>query len=205
MKIWELDRTEDKKYKIVINPEEKRYKIDQEDENAIFIFDSSGDLFDDEGVEISDLFSMGLILNLEFEEVKEIQNGRPKNGENYFYITDNAVCVTEETNCEIDDKRFNNGNYFTDFKKASKEYQIIKLYQKLKKFSVDNGWKDSMLLDKNAYKHCIYLDYDKQCFKTTYQLHCPIFTQMFFATKEVAEKAIELFGDEIKKVYGIED
>ena len=211
MKIWELDRTEGKKYKIV-NGLKARDII----KKTIWTVGEYGDLFDNDGIELAFHFTTGHLLDFEFEEVKELTGyERVKKGEKYYYfdntylisqkIEGQTKTVTTDENQNTDDRRYVSGNYFSTLEAAIKEGGIITLYQKIKRFSVENGWKDEMLCDVDFEKYLIYINYKMKIFEISSDKSLPDILQVHFVSKEIAEKAIEIFGDEIKKVYGIED
>ena len=124
--------------------------------------------------------------------------------ESYYYIQDDSQIRTEE---ELylwnNDAMYETANYFPDEPTAEKFNKIQALQRKLLRFSLENGgdkidWKDNDM--KKWYIDCcqqdniLVLDYN-------YCYHQP--NEVYFISKKVAEKAVELFKDEIMEVYNI--
>lgn len=123
--------------------------------------------------------------------------------ESYYYIQDDSqICTEEELYLWNNDVMYETGNYFPDQQTAEKFNKIQTLQRKLLRFSLENGgdkidWKDS-----DTKKWYIQQDYDANIIiDWFYNMHLP--NEVYFVSKKVAEKAIELFKDEIIEVYNI--
>ena len=121
----------------------------------------------------------------------------------YYCIKSDSTILTEEEESTPYDKRVHqNANYFPDEQTAEKFNKIQILQRKLLRFSLEHGgdkidWEDGCMR-----KWCIQWDYDKNIVTDWCQrVHFP--NEVYFISKEVAEKAIELFKDEIMEVYSI--
>ena len=122
--------------------------------------------------------------------------------EYYFINAVSEVSNTDEGTSSNDNLRYENANYFPDKQTAEKFNKIQTLQRKLLRFSLENGgdkidWEDGCMM-----KWSIQLDYDKKietdwCYKMRFP------NEVYFISKAIAEKAIELFRDEITEVYSI--
>ena len=123
----------------------------------------------------------------------------------YYCIESNStIYMVDEDDVSYDKTLYQNANYFPDEQTAEKFNKIQTLQRKLLRFSLENGgdkidWEDSDM--KKWYIDCcqqdniLVLDYN-DCY------HQP--NEIYFISKEVAEKAVELFKDEITEVCNIE-
>lgn len=122
----------------------------------------------------------------------------------YYCIESNStIYMVDEDDVSYDKTLYQNANYFPDEQTAEKFNKIQTLQRKLLRFSLENGgdkidWEDSDM--KKWYIDCcqqdniLVLDYN-DCY------HQP--NEVYFISKKVAEKAVELFKDEIMEVYNI--
>jgi len=189
MKITELDFTK----------EGKRYKCG----NRIFTV-KDGDLVDiesnaylrDENISIADL------LKLDFEEIKEMKNPytRVNNRELYYSITRNgSVGFIHEDRLDCDNKVFSKANYFNN--KEYAKYVAFKetLMRRMDRFAWENNtkvinWCDSSekyyIAFSNQYSE-LMIDWDF-AYKSN---------NIYFTSREIAEKAIEEFKEDLIKLY----
>ena len=127
---------------------------------------------------------------------------RELSDEYYFINAISEVSNIDERTLSNDNLRYQNANYFPDEQTAEKFNKIQTLQRKLLRFSLEHGgdkidWEDGCMR-----KWCIQWDYDKNIVTDWCQrVHFP--NEVYFISKEVAEKAIELFKDEIMEVYSI--
>lgn len=200
MKIWELDRTKGKRYKIVNIPVEVEPWV-----KCNWIINSDKDLISEKtDRDITDCFNSNDLLELEFEEVKELTGYERVGDSQPFYFIDGfkEICSLQEDNSGgRDNILYEKGNYFSTYSAAEKESKIIGLYQRMKRFSIENGWDDSMLLDGRKPKHSMYMDLFKNKLVLSDSPSFPDTFQVYFTSKEIAKKAIEQFGQEWIDIY----
>lgn len=185
MKITELD----------LQTESKRYKCG----NRIFKV-KDGDLVDiesnaylrDENIPIA------YLLNLDFEEIKEMKNPYERVSVGERYYLKNQIEV-KYSNDDFDNMQFINANYFNN--KNYAEYIAFKetLMRKLDKFAWEHNAK---VINWNYWstKHYIAFDIDikelKVCWCISHRSN-----DIYFTSKEIAEKALEEFKDDLIKLY----
>ena len=124
--------------------------------------------------------------------------------ESYYYIQDDSqICTEEELYLWNNDAMYETANYFPDEPTAEKFNKIQILQRKLLRFSLENGGDKIDWEDCNVQKWYIYqYHYDASItVSVCYNTHLP--NEVYFISKEVAEKAVELFKDEIIEVYNI--
>lgn len=120
---------------------------------------------------------------------------------NYFYIHSNGVSDETDIHNSLDLSRFKNANYFSTKEKANEIYFKQTLFRKLQRFSDENGgldinWKNG--LDSKWY---IYFDYHSETLEIYSLEESRDFWQVYFSSRKVAEKAMELFHDDLIKYF----
>lgn len=110
----------------------------------------------------------------------------------YSYIDDHSV---------LDDEFYENANYFSTKEKVEEISFKQTLFRKLQRFSDENGgdkinWKNG--LDS---KWHIYFDYHAETLEIYSIEESRDFGQVYFDSRKVAEKALELFHDDLIKYY----
>ena len=189
MKITELD----------LKTEGKRYKCG----NSMFVI-KNGDLFDvemytylkDSCIPIAELVEM------EFKEVNQIKNPyeRVNPGKNYYFVKGRGeVGCFGYLNCDIDNKQFNGLNHFNNRNYA--EYIAFKetLMRKLDRFAWENNetvinWNDGSTKYYILFSHTdnrVIVDWDFMYMSNN----------IYFTSREIAEKAIKEFKDDLIKLY----
>lgn len=188
MKITELD----------LKTEGKRYKCG----NSMFVV-KNGDLFDiemytylkDESLPLAEL------LELDFKEVKETKNPYKQAGygNKYYSIFESRISLNTDSNHEIDNKLFSTANYFDN--KEYAKYIAFKetLMRRMDRFA----WEHNARVidwDKNLSNYCIIFDNQNKDVEITvayaYQSN-----DVYFTSREIAEKALEEFKDDLMKLY----
>ena len=147
-------------------------------------------------------FSMAELLEMDFEETKEMKSPyeRVKNGEIFYHV--NYLGKNEaltDYRYAIDDKMFNNVNYFNN--KNYAEYIAFKenLTRRMDKFAWEHNEKAIVWNDKSSKYYIIFdnyynkLEVDWDC---NYQSN-----NIYFTSKEIAEKALEKFKEDLIKLY----
>lgn len=146
-------------------------------------------------------------LNDMLEEIKNKQdNNKLNEGEKYFYM--NSCCKTNDTEYSKDFlndvNRINRGNWSHSRREIELRAKYISIYLKLQNFMRENDikidWNDKKIkyfinydYDSRNEEKSIFIDYITWVVKSTFNF--------FTNTEEQCEKAIELYGDEIKEYF----
>ena len=142
-------------------------------------------------------------LNDMLEEIKNKQdNNKLNEGEKYFYI--NSYCESNDTayNKDFfnDINRIKCGNWSHSRREMELRAKYISIYLKLQNFMRENDIKIDW--NEGEIKYFISYDYDKKNISVDYSYWLVHSTFNFFTnTKEQCEKAIELYGEEIKEYF----
>lgn len=127
-----------------------------------------------------------------------------KNKEYYILDDDSGSSRSLEENDSVDNQRYNIGNYFSTESKAQEMADKIKLLLAMTKFRDENdrdycgqtdGW--CVFVDKYAYN-------DGSALIKAIWVNVASIFEITFTTHKLAEQCLELFEDDIKKVWGIE-
>lgn len=135
---------------------------------------------------------------------------RPKENEKYFCIEEYIQGVGSDVNGKwnIDDFRFNMGNYFKTKKEAEHMLEKLKVIHELQKFAYENNEEGIEWGNKKQEKWylCICCDGTEVLAGYDAYNHCIPFN-VYFSSDKIAHKAIKTIGeDRIKKYYfGIEE
>lgn len=184
MKITELD----------LQAEGKKYFCKEVDE--VFIV-KEGNL-----TTITRSFGMAELLKLDFEEIKETKNPyeRANINERYYFVKGRGeVGYLKDLNDYIDNKQFNGLDYFNN--KNYAEYVAFKetLMRKLDKFAWEHNAK-VIDWEHNLTKYYIAFDINSKELKISWRVSYKS-NDVFFTSKEIAEKALEEFKDDLIKLY----
>lgn len=125
-----------------------------------------------------------------------------KYGDDYWVILDNGDIESESWDeYETDVKRFNTGNVFPTLKAADLENERRKLLTRFKAFrdECNDGWEPDW---SNSYEEKWEIDYTEEEVKALWTGCVNSFSTFgYFKNRKDAERAIELFGDEIKELF----
>ena len=123
-----------------------------------------------------------------------------KSGEKYYSIsTKGKIGSYSFCNDDFDKEIIDFGNYFKTQEEAERKRFEIRLHRQLELFALENNdteinWNDS------SEKYMINYNKDKGIFiDRVYTLK--IFGQVYFTSKEIAEKAIETFKDDLIRYF----
>ena len=167
-------------------------------ENGIVWFKNSK-VLDGEWV-IDDCFDF----TIDYEEYVEKQlTGWERVGENESYYHISCDCSVEkliEERCMEDKYYYEDANYFSTEEKAEEIDFKQTLFRKLQRFSDENGGNEIDFGDGDL-KYCISYSYFRDDFVTNPVIHAREFGQIYFVSREVAEKAIELFREDLIKYF----
>ena len=197
MKIIDIDFKEDG----------KKYKCG----NTIFKV-KEGDLVDIENnTYLKDLcIPISKLLEKDFEEIKEAKNPCAKVDYRDKYYTiegDGRVSFYEECGHNYDKKMFNAANYFNN--KNYAEYIAFKetLMRKMDRFAWEHNakavsWdKNAAGWDRNVAKYYIVFDHSCDEKLVVYNCFAVQSNNIYFISREIAEKALEEFKDDLIKLY----
>ena len=133
-----------------------------------------------------------------------------KKGQRYFTIN-NYFCISKTKNLgyEDDKERIQIGNCypFTDETKdkVKKEVKLIaerrKLQLQMEQFARLNNEEEIDWNDTEQHKWSLYVNYAKNEIRIDWASNCRDLNNIYFTSKEIAEKALEKFGDRIRKLY----
>lgn len=146
-------------------------------------------------------YCMADLLKLDFEEIKEMKNPYARvDYKDWYYAIERAGSVTKlADNSDYDNRMFNIANYFNNREYA--EYISFKedLMRKLDKFA----WKHNAKVinwDCWSTKHYIAFDIHNKELKVCWCISNRS-NDIYFTSKEIAEKALEEFKDDLIKLY----
>ena len=156
----------------------------------------------DEKYEVSEVFDFDSIYH-EYIEPKPL-TGWERVGENESYYNISCNCYVEkliEERCMEDKYYYEDANYFSTEEKAEEINFKQTLFRKLQRFSDENGGTEIDWNDEDQAKFII--KYSHWLSKLIIDCHYTAqqFGQVYFASKEVARKAIELFHDDLIKYF----
>ena len=156
----------------------------------------------DEKYEVSEDFDFDSIYH-EYIEPKPVTGWErvDEGAETYFISVYQGVDSEFDWHDEIDTRCFDEANYFSTKEKAEEIAFKQTLFRKLQRFSDENGGNEIDWNDKDQTKFSIkYSHWSSKlsidCYNTVRQ-----FGQVYFASKEVARRAIELFRDDLIKYF----
>lgn len=158
----------------------------------------------DESDEIYENLSTEELLS-ENWEIYEEPKWRPKEKELYFYITSNGdIEFSYYKNKSINDKRriCNIGNFFKTDEEAEHMVEKLKIIRELQDFALENNDKNVDWRDKCTGKYFITYDfYDEEISTASYTFRNFLPFNIFFTSKEIAQKAITKIGKERLERY----
>ena len=134
----------------------------------------------------------------------EVEPGRVAKSERYWYISDvGMVRFTTDVRSDIDDYRYECGNYYLTQEDGIRAEKQIRLFRLLDRFSKQNGWADELWKNSTIEKYYIYFDYNYKSIETKSVHISRHICQVYFVSESVAKQAIEKYHDLIVEVMGI--
>lgn len=141
---------------------------------------------------------------LELEKQKMEIEYSFKNGEKYFVLCQNGLIsdyLWDDSN--FDKTRYSQGNMFKTEEEAAKERDRRLLLTRFRQFrdKCNGDWKPDFN-DDDSWKYCIGFNHNYNMMKVYSYFSIEEFHLFGYFRKESdAERAIELFGDEIKRLW----
>ena len=137
----------------------------------------------------------------EYIEPKPLTGWERVEGDSYETITSNGALNTVEFGYYMDVERYKQANYFSTKEKAEEINFKQMLFRKLQRFSDENGGNEIDWNDEIKMKWGIWYNHEYEELASCPYFYGQAFGQVYFISKEVAEKAIELFRDELIKYF----
>lgn len=123
-------------------------------------------------------------------------------GKDYFFIGDEGVVHKERhAQTSSDTNRYRNGNYCTNYSYIVSRAREENLLRRMWRFSMENDGDKIDWKDINQIKYYLLID-TSGGIKVSSCNFSRYLGRVYFISKEVAEKAKELFGKEFKELYG---
>lgn len=137
--------------------------------------------------------------NLDYKEYKK-DNGWHNVGDGNFYMICNDNFEVEEEN-SFHELEYPNHCRFSTKWKAQQVAFYNQLFQKLQRFSDENGGNEIDWNKSGQIKWSIEYSFSSECIVATCCYTYKGFGQVYFASEEIVKKAIELFHDELIKYF----
>lgn len=138
-------------------------------------------------------------------EIYEEPKWKPREKELYFYINSNGdIEFSYYKNKSINDKSriCNIGNFFKTDEEAEHMVEKLKIIRELQDFALENNDKNVDWRDKCTGKYFITYDfYDEEISIASYTFRNFLPFNIFFTSKEIAQKAITKIGKERLERY----
>lgn len=122
--------------------------------------------------------------------------------EEFYSIAEcDVLAYRTSYNHVLNQKCYENANYFSTKEKAEEINFKQTLFRKLQRFSDENGGNEINWNNDGQCKWMIRFDYKSKKFYIGHNDYLKNFGQVYFVSKEIAEQAIELFHDELIKYF----
>ena len=127
---------------------------------------------------------------------------RAKENEEHYYLRhDGEVMEEVEEYDSLDNEFYEAANYFSTREKAEEINFKQMLFRKLQRFSDENGGNEIDWNDRTTCKWSIYYNISTEKVEAFNVVNYREFGQVYFVSKGVANKAIELFKDDLIKYF----
>lgn len=140
------------------------------------------------------------IETLKQEKIEEFEYPFKRMEEYCFIDNDGKIIDSAWTNHNLDTCRYEQGNIFKTEQEAIRERDKRALLTRFRQFrdKCNRDWKPTI----NEKKYYIFFNFEEHKFKVDWFRQIGIFESLgVFKNKEDCDRAIELFGDEIKRLY----
>ena len=126
----------------------------------------------------------------------------PSVGDRYYYLSsDGEACCDTYEDYLSDMKSLEILNVFQTEEEAEREQFEILLKRRLKKFAIENNEVEIDWSDHDQDKCYIYYDYYNNELDYTYVGYNRDFGQVYFSSKEIVERVIEEFHDDLIRYF----
>lgn len=134
-------------------------------------------------------------------EIYEESKWKPSLGDLYYYINSNGDIKFSYYNTRSIDKRCI-GNFFKTDEEADHMVEKLKVIKELRDFALENNDKNVDWRDKCTSKYFITYDfYDEEISTASYTFRNFLPFEIYFTSKEIAQKAITKIGKERLERY----
>ena len=137
----------------------------------------------------------------EYIEPKSLTGWERVDGKMYNVILVNDLGKSMECGQFKDYMYYKQANYFSTEEKAEEINFKQTLFRKLQRFSDENGGNEIDWNNEIKMKWGIWYNYEYEELASCPYVYGQAFGQVYFISEEVAEKAIELFRDELIKYF----
>lgn len=128
---------------------------------------------------------------------------RVTKNEQYFINADLRRPIYEK-NDKCDQNYYDRANYFSTNEKAEQIDKIQTLWRKMQRFADENNEGELDWENREQQKYFIFYDYSIKRLRIDFCNCCEYAFGIYFTSIKIAEKALEIFGDELKEVLNIE-
>lgn len=120
----------------------------------------------------------------------------------YYFISDNGRLMRDvNTEQGFDKGAYDVANYFSTEEKAEEINFKQTLFRKLQRFSDENGFNENDWTHEGRPKYYISYDYEDDDFCVDYRMTTKDFGAVYFASNEVANRALQTFKEDLIKYY----
>ena len=137
----------------------------------------------------------------EYIEPKPLTGWERVDGKMYNVIVVNDLGESMECGQSKDYMYYKQANYFSTKEKAEEIIFKQTLFRKLQRFSDENGGNEIDRNNEIKMKWGIWYNHEYEELASCPYVYGQAFGQVYFISEEVAEKAIELFRDELIKYF----
>lgn len=137
----------------------------------------------------------------EYIEPKPLTGWERVEGDSYETITSNGALNAVDFGYYMDVEHYKQANYFSTKEKAEEIIFKQTLFRKLQRFSDENGGNEIDWENTNQKKYCILYCHSFKELQSDFTWVRQNQGQIYFISKEIAEKAIELFHDDLIKYF----
>ena len=156
----------------------------------------------DEKYEVSEDFDFDSIYH-EYIEPKSLTGWERTRRSNIFFVVndESKISLWLEYEGKLEDYNYEKANYFSTKERAEEINFKQTLFRQLQRFSDENGGTEIDWNDEDQTKFSIKYSHWSSKLSIDHYNAVRQFGQVYFASKEVARRAIELFQDDLIKYF----
>ena len=136
------------------------------------------------------------------KQIEECDNKvwKPNEGDKYYAISIKGMVLKYNfINDNVDKELMNFGNYFKTQEEAERKRFEIRLHRQLELFALENNGTE---IDWNIHSEKYVINYSKKMGLFTVEAYdLKDFGQVYFTSKEIAEKALETFKNDLIRYF----